>query len=238
VPVLAHFDPDQDVTVEMDASDYVSTGVLSQYDDDNVLHPVAYFSKKDSPMEYNYEIYDKELMAIIQAFKEWHAKVQSSINPICVVSDNKNLEYFMMTKLLNCREAHWSQFLSQFNFKIVHHPSTASGKVDALTHRSRDLRKVGDDHSLENQITVIKPENILQLSATATLILAASTLIQLFTDGYKEDLFWNKILKLLRDGAKQCRAMSITECDENNNLLHYRQRIWVPNYEILKLHLL
>jgi hypothetical protein len=63
--VLAHFDPDRDVIVETDASHYVSASVLSQYDDDNVLYPVAYFSKKHSPVECNYEIYDKELMAII-----------------------------------------------------------------------------------------------------------------------------------------------------------------------------
>jgi hypothetical protein len=42
-PILPHFDPDWDVIVEMDTSNYVSTGVLSQYDDDNILHPVAYF---------------------------------------------------------------------------------------------------------------------------------------------------------------------------------------------------
>jgi hypothetical protein len=68
-PVLARFDPDCDIIVETDASDYVSARVLSQYDDDNVLHPVAYFSKKYSPVECNYEIYDKELMAIIRACK-------------------------------------------------------------------------------------------------------------------------------------------------------------------------
>jgi hypothetical protein len=55
-PILAHFDLDWDVIVEMDASDYVSASVLSQYDDDNVLHPIAYFSKKHSPAECNYEI--------------------------------------------------------------------------------------------------------------------------------------------------------------------------------------
>jgi hypothetical protein len=69
-PVLAHFDPHRDIIVEMDPSDYVSAGVLSQYDDDNVLHPMAYFSKKHSPVECNYKIYDKELMAIVRAFEE------------------------------------------------------------------------------------------------------------------------------------------------------------------------
>jgi hypothetical protein len=142
-------------------TDYVSAGVLSQYDNDNVLHPMAYFSKKHSPAEYNYEIYDKELMAIIRAFEEWHPKLQCVINPIHVLSDHKNLEYFMMTKLLNRYQARWFQFLSQFNFKIIYRPSATGGKPDALTRRSGDLPKVGDDGSLENQTTIIKCENIL-----------------------------------------------------------------------------
>jgi hypothetical protein len=237
-PVLACFDVDRDVIVEMDTSDYVSTGVLSQYDDDNVLHPVAYFSKKHSPTECNYEIYDKELMASIQAFKEWRPELQSIINPIHVLSDHKDLKYFMMTKLLNRCQARWSQFLSQFNFKIVYCPGTTGGKPDTLTHRSGDLPKVGDNRSLENQTTIIKPKNIVQLSAMATPTLASPALTQLFTDGYNEDAFPNKILKLIRDGAKHCREISLAECDEHNNLLHYHQTIGVSNYEPLKLHLL
>jgi len=70
-PVLKHFDPDQEVVVETDASDYVSAGILSQYDKTTgILHPVAFFSKKHSPAECNYEIYDKELMAIVRCFME------------------------------------------------------------------------------------------------------------------------------------------------------------------------
>jgi hypothetical protein len=65
VPILAYFNLDWDIIVEMDASNYVSAGVLSQYDNDNVLYPMAYVLKKHSPTESNYEIYDKELMAII-----------------------------------------------------------------------------------------------------------------------------------------------------------------------------
>jgi hypothetical protein len=237
-PILACFDPDWDVIVEMDASDYVSTSVLSQYDDDNILYPMAYFSKKHSPAEYNYKIYDKELMAIVRTFEEWRPELQSVITPICVLSNHKNLEYFTMTKLLNRHQACWSQFLSQFNFKIVYRPGTTGGKPDALTQRSGDLPKVGDNHSLENQTTIIKPENILQLSAMTTPIPASPMLAQLFTDSYNEDPFPNKILKLIRDGTKHCREISLAECDELNNLLHYYQRIWVPNYEPLKVHLL
>ena len=89
--------------METDASDYVSTRILSQYNDEGVLHPVAYFSKKHSPTECNYEIYDKELLAIIRCFEEWQPALESSLHPIQVLSDHKNLEYFMTTKLLSRR---------------------------------------------------------------------------------------------------------------------------------------
>jgi hypothetical protein len=56
--------------VETDASDYVFTGVLSQYHNDGILYPIAFFSKKHSPAKCNYEIYNKELMAIVWAFEE------------------------------------------------------------------------------------------------------------------------------------------------------------------------
>jgi hypothetical protein len=97
---------------------------------------------------------------------------------------------------------------------------------------------VGDNCSLKNQITIIKPKNILQLSAMPTPTLASPVLTQLFTNGYNKDLFPNKILKLIQDSAKYCREISFVEYDEYNNLLHYCQRIWVLNYELLKLYLL
>jgi hypothetical protein len=70
-PALRHFDHEKEVFIETDASDCVSAGVLSQREDEGVLYPVAYFSKKHSPAECNYDIYDKQLMAIIKALEEW-----------------------------------------------------------------------------------------------------------------------------------------------------------------------
>jgi hypothetical protein len=72
----------------------------------------------------------------------------------------------------------------------------------------------------------------------ATPTLASPVLTQLFTNSYNKDPFPNKILKLIRDSPKHCREISLAECDEHNNLLCYRQRIWVLNYEPLKLYLL
>ena len=69
-PILWHFDPSEQCFVETNFSDYVNADVLSQPDNNGILYPVAYFSRRMSPAECNYEIYDKELLAIIWCFEE------------------------------------------------------------------------------------------------------------------------------------------------------------------------
>jgi len=162
-PILRHFDYDREIIVEKDASDYVSAGILSQHDDDCVLHPMAFYSKRHSAAEYNSEIYDKELMAIVRAFEEWRPHLEGSRHPIQVLSDHKNLEYFRSTKLLNRRQARWSEFLSHFDFRIVYRPGKAGGKPDALTRRSGDLPEEGDKRLLTNRHAVLKPQNLIDL---------------------------------------------------------------------------
>ena len=89
-----------------------------------MLRPVAFMSKKMSPAECNYEIYDKELLAIIRAFEEWRPELAGTPieDPIHVITDHKNLEYFMSTKDLNRRQAGWAEFLAEFNFRIISVP--------------------------------------------------------------------------------------------------------------------
>ena len=110
--ILMHFDAEREIIVETDALDYVSAGIMLQYNDNGILHPVAYFSKKHLPAEYNYEIYNKELIAIIRYFEEWQPELESTLHPIRVLLDHRNLEYFMSIKLLSRRQARWSEFLS------------------------------------------------------------------------------------------------------------------------------
>ena len=104
-PVLAHFDPDLETWLETDASDYMVAAVLSQRGRDGELHPVTFLSKKMSPQECNYEIYDKELLAIVRAFEEWHLELAGTLieDPIRVLTDHKNLQYFITSKQLNRR---------------------------------------------------------------------------------------------------------------------------------------
>jgi len=159
-PALCHFDHEREVIIETDASDYVSAGVLSQRDDEGVLHPVAYFSKKHSPAECNYDIYNKELMAIIKALEEWRPECEGAAYPLQLITDHKNLECFMTKKFLNRRQARWSEFLTCFDYEIVYRPGKSNGKADALTRRPGDLPEGGDERLKNMAQVVLKPQNL------------------------------------------------------------------------------
>jgi len=92
-----------------------------------------------------------------------------------VITDHKNLEYFMSTKQLSRRQARWSEFLSRFNYGIAYRPGKAGGKPDALTRRSGDLPKEGDTsdprHQYQHQTIlkthVLDPEIVENLAPDA-----------------------------------------------------------------------
>ncbi|KAF4537812.1 Elys-like domain containing protein [Lasiodiplodia theobromae] len=104
-PILVHFDPSKEIYVETDASDFVTAGVLSHIHGD-VLKSVAFFSKKMTSAECNYQINDKELLAIIRSFETWEPELMSNQADqlVKVLSDHKSLEYFMSTKQLTSRQ--------------------------------------------------------------------------------------------------------------------------------------
>ncbi|KAL2889854.1 Retrotransposable element Tf2 155 kDa protein type 1 [Ceratocystis lukuohia] len=82
-----------------------------------------YAQARHSAAECNYEIYDKELLAIIRCFEEWRPELEGAPSPVKVITNHRNLEYFISTKQLNRRQARWSEFLSRFNFRIIYRPA-------------------------------------------------------------------------------------------------------------------
>ena len=74
-PGLAYVDPKKQFIIEVDASDFVLGSILSQQGDDEKLHPVAFQSRKFDDAEINYEIHDKELLAIVDSFAQWRVYV-------------------------------------------------------------------------------------------------------------------------------------------------------------------
>ena len=162
-PILQHFNPSKECHVETNSSDYVSAGVLSQEDDNGILHPVAFFSKQMVPAECNYEIYDKELLAIIQCFKEWRPELEGMAMPVKVLTDHKGLEYFMTTKKLTPRQAKWAEFLSEFNFKVTYQTGKKNDKADALTRKPNERPANEKDKRQEHGMQVLLPPERMEL---------------------------------------------------------------------------
>lgn len=152
--VLAHYDPFKPTVIETDASDFITAGVLSQ-EHDGVLKPVAFFSKKMSPTQWNYAIYDKELLAIVRCLEEWRPELMGLAESFTIKTDHQSLEYFMTTKKLTARQARWAEFLSSFRFIIRYNPGKNNKLADTLTRRSQD--DVAPGTRID---TVLKPHNL------------------------------------------------------------------------------
>jgi len=131
--------------VETNASDYVLATILFIMTKDNEIHLVAFHSRTFSALELNYDVHDKELLAIFEAFKIWQHYLEGSASPIDIMTDHKNLEYFSTTKILTHQQARWSKYLSQFNLVICFHPGHLGTKLDALTRRWDIYSKGGDN---------------------------------------------------------------------------------------------
>jgi hypothetical protein len=99
---------------------------------------MIYFSKTLFFAECNYEIYDKELLAIIRCFEQWRAELQSVKTFINVLIDHKSLKYFMITKKLNRRQTRWTEFLAEFDFKIAYQSEKKNDKANSLIKRSEN----------------------------------------------------------------------------------------------------
>lgn len=254
-PVLKHFDRTKQCFVETDSSDYVSSGVFSQKDENEVPHPVAFFSKKLVPAECNYEIYDKELLAIIRCFEQWRPELEGTDLPIQVLTDHKSLEYFMTTKKLTRRQARWAEFLANYNFQIVYRPGKKNGQADSLTRRPGDRPNSDEDDRQKQQLqTLLNPS---RLSIAETLLLAEQNeervdgnqseqnepnlelhqpipIVERVRHGHEEDEFVRKVLRMLREGQRHSKEISLPHCEEKDECLYFREKLWVPEAKDLR----
>ncbi|MBW0494952.1 hypothetical protein O181_034667 [Austropuccinia psidii MF-1] len=126
-PILSNFNPSLPTILETDASYYALGAVLRQVNDSG-KHPIEFDSCKLLPAELNYEIHDKELLGIVLALKSWRDFLLSLSNSFEVLTYHSSLQYFMSSKVLDCCQAHWAEYLSESHFTITYHP----GRLDTL----------------------------------------------------------------------------------------------------------
>ena len=138
-PVLQHPDPALPYILEVDASEVATGAILSQRQGPkSLLHPVAFFSRKMTQPERNYDVGDRELLAIKTALEEWRYLLEGVAHPIMIFTDHKNVEYLRTAKHLRPRQARWALFFSRFNFHIYFRPGSKNGKANALSRMFPD----------------------------------------------------------------------------------------------------
>ena len=127
-------DPSKMFYLQTDASTTGAGAVLTQeVEGSKKRKPVAYFSCTFSPAEANYDIYEKEFLAVIKAIENWRAHLIWTKEPFIIETDHKNLTYWKEPKRLTGRTARWHEKLQDYNFKIVHIASKSNGPADALS---------------------------------------------------------------------------------------------------------
>jgi RNase H-like domain found in reverse transcriptase/Integrase zinc binding domain/Reverse transcriptase (RNA-dependent DNA polymerase) len=134
-PILMMPDYSKPFQIKSDASKYASGAVLTQTDINGDRHLVAFLSKTFTDMERRYEIYDRELLGIVRALKEWRHYIQGSGHTTLIHTNHQNLTYFRKAQKLSDRQARWSLFLSEFDIKLQHLPGNKMILSDALSRR-------------------------------------------------------------------------------------------------------
>ena len=229
-PILAHYKQGLRTIMEANSSDYVSSRVLFQLGKDRLLYLVAFFFKNLNPAECNYEIYDKELLAIIQCFEQWRPELEATGVPIKVITDHKSLEYFMTTKKLSRRQARWAEFLSGFNFVISYTPGRENGKADSLTRRPNDCPADDQDDRQQHLLQTILPPERLEISTIDPD--KSKTTPERMIQANLVDPYYTKLRKTIRTSSSiegiNTRHLSDLFIDTKDCIRQFN-RLWVPD---------
>ena len=235
-PILAHYDPDNPTVLETDSSDFAIGSILSQIDRmSGILHPIAFYSRSMIPAEMNYDIYDKELLSIFEAFRQWRPYLEGAADTTLVISDHNNLQYFTTTKQLSRRQARWSEYLSSFNFIIKYRPGRLGTKPDALTRRP-DVYPKGEDGAIAQS----EPQNFHSffnpLQIRAAHVIDNASLIFRLRQATQNDEFAQPIIHRLKTQQEPVADDPYQVSDDG--LLLRNLRIYVPDRDNLRLEIL
>ena len=101
-PVLYHPDPQKQFILEVDTSTFATGAILYQeHEGTRQRRPVGYHSQTFNPAERNYNIYDREFLAIIQGLENWRHLLVGSPHPVLVLMDHNNLQYWRHPQQIN-----------------------------------------------------------------------------------------------------------------------------------------
>jgi len=236
-PVLAALDLDKEFKVETDASNYATGGVLSMKCSDKKWRPVVFILKSLSDTERNYEIHNKEMLAVVRCLEVWRHFLEGAMMKFEVWTNHKNLEYFIKAQKLNRRQARWALYLSRFDFILKHVLGSKMGKADCLSRRPDWEISVERDNEDE---TLIKPEwlEVRKTERVEIIVDGVDLLEEIRKSKVKDDKVVKAVEEIKRAGVKMLRDEEWREVD---GVMYKEGKVYVPKNdklraEIIRLH--
>ena len=232
-PVLITPDLDKEMRVEADASDFATGGVLSIKCEDEKWRPVVYISKSLNEAERNYEIHDKEMLAIIQCLEAWRHFLEGAKDWFEIWTDHKNLEYFIKAQKLNRRQARWSLYLSRFDFALKYVAGKSMGKADSLSRRVDWVEGVEKDN--ENQVMLKK--EWLEVRVMEQLIEGLEEgIVKKIKEARDKD---EEVIKVVEEMKKaEVKMLRDEEWKIEEGLVLKEGRVYIPKDEKLKMEII
>ncbi len=222
ISVLRHFNLKWQAILKINASNYVKDEILSQYNDEKVLHSMTFYSKSMIFAEINYHIYDKKLLVIIQCFKHWWLKLKCTELLIQMFIDHQTLKIFMKNKQLSQWQVNYLNILLKFNFQIIFKSDKINTKVNALIRIS--LMNISESaQHLEDcfqTILILDKVNVLSVELKANLYQWVCMINQ-------TDEFCSEYKQVMNDNKLKFHITKLKNCKIINDVLFRKDLLWI-----------
>ncbi len=236
ISVLHHFNVKRQAILKINAFDYVKDNILSQYDDENVLHSIVFYSKSMISAECNYHIYDKKLLTIIQCFEHWWFKLENTELSIQMFTDHQTLKIFMKNKQLTQWQANYLNILSKFNFQIIFQSDKINIKVNVLTRmlmiNSSESAKEIDDRF--QTILILNQINVLSIESEIESEYKINFYQRIHLVNQKNELC-NEYQQAMNKDELKFHDMKLKNCQIIDNILFKKNLLWMLKQMHMKL---
>ena len=226
--LLAQFNSEVPIFIETDVSDFTVSDILSQWEMNMHHHSVTFFSCKLQPAECNYDMSDQKLLVIVTSFWAWRHYLKSAQHSVKVFTDHNNLQYFLRIKPLIRWQAHWDEFLSEFDFKIEYQ-TDFKNLTDLFSWRP-DYQSTGSD-----DYTLVP---FFKLTAMSLCLAEIGN-----EKGLKDDaLLFHIIVNDIHHSLRECDFTEINEVNHDmkwkEELLYLSDQLYIPDDDALQLCIL
>jgi len=230
VSILRHFDLKRQAILKIDASNYVKDEILSQYNDEKVLHLMTFYSKSMILAEINYDIYDKKLLVIIRCFEHWWLELKCTELFIQMFINYQTLKIFMKNKQLSRWQVNYLNILSKFNFQIIFRSGKINTKVNALIRMS--LANVSESaQRLKNHfqtILILDRVDVLSVESKANLYQRVCMINQ-------TDELCSEYRQAMNENKLKFHITKLKNCEIIDDVLFRKDLLWISENMHTKL---